>query len=1074
MDSLGDILSARDLPVNVLLSIREDALAGLDRFKGRIPHLFDNYLRLAPLDRRAGRAAIEGPLERYDRLASQSDRLTIEPELVETLLDQVKVGQVAAVLDESTLLEGSAADATTAPREGTSGTEEIEAPYLQLVLTRLWLEERAVGSDTLRRATLERLGGAQTIVRTHLDQVMAELTPTQIAVAAAVFQHLVTPSGSKIALTAEDLADWSGRDVESVRDLLDTLCAGQQRILRPVPPPVGSVGPPRYEIYHDVMGAAVLAWRRRHVADEQRVQAERRLVAEREAALVESATARRHLRRIRLVAVAMAAVLLVMAALGIVAFLLYREAQEQTLEAEQKTRETEQQQLLTISAEALDTDPSLSLASATQAYAKDPDDDAREAILVAASAPRGSVIAGPRPADPDAPDSVALDVTPDGQHIIVYDAEGGIGVLDPAGAVEETVSVPNLPGTVVYGVASDDAETVAVATDAGEVAVVDVSTGSTTTLPIDADTTPTVAIIDSDADDLVAVAPADGPMEIYHAATGALVATLGSGSFEAAVGTPDGKHVVTSDLDGRLRVWDPMTGALAREMPEGAAVTEALFLIQFYGDSIVGVAVDFSFDVKAVVVWDWESGADPVRIPVVAGELVQAWVNQAEGELLLSTDKTASVVDLDSGVDRGSFPAHADWVYDADSTVDNRWIATSGGDGRVLVWSRHVPNRPTFELLGHRGGVLTSKFVRDGAAVVSLGIDGTVRMWELPPVTRHDTHQDWVLRLDTNADRSLILTASRDGSAEVLDATDIAAPVASIESSGALSRAEFDPSDAHRVFTLTRYGVAPVLWQWKDDGTSAPISLEYDPIPEGFLVSMDVSVDGTAIVGGDTLGRVHLWNAETGKLGDDTDAYTLSGYVNDVAFDPAGDRIVAATLDEVRVWTLSGTEAPIELTTRRAAQVSFDRQGEHIAVSAEGGIVDIWTSSGELVHTLLAHGGRVGHPSFSPDGRLLAMGTAEGLIEVRDVETGRVLILSRVHGDSVNDVAFLTDEGAVRIVSASDDTTVAISDCASCTDAGADTVIREARAGQRERASRMSRRTTDRRGINVRGVSLPT
>ena len=40
--------------VNVLLALREDALASLDRFKGRVPHLFDNYLRLAHLDARRG------------------------------------------------------------------------------------------------------------------------------------------------------------------------------------------------------------------------------------------------------------------------------------------------------------------------------------------------------------------------------------------------------------------------------------------------------------------------------------------------------------------------------------------------------------------------------------------------------------------------------------------------------------------------------------------------------------------------------------------------------------------------------------------------------------------------------------------------------------------------------------------------------------------------------------------------------------------------------------------------------------------------------------------------------------
>src|SRR5262249_45976903 len=43
------------LRVNVLLSLREDSLAKLDRFKGRIPNLFGNSLRLDRLDRESGR-----------------------------------------------------------------------------------------------------------------------------------------------------------------------------------------------------------------------------------------------------------------------------------------------------------------------------------------------------------------------------------------------------------------------------------------------------------------------------------------------------------------------------------------------------------------------------------------------------------------------------------------------------------------------------------------------------------------------------------------------------------------------------------------------------------------------------------------------------------------------------------------------------------------------------------------------------------------------------------------------------------------------------------------------------------
>ena len=58
----------RPLRVNVLLSLREDTLAALDRLKGEIPNLFGNVLRLDRLDRAAGRAAIVEPLERWSEL----------------------------------------------------------------------------------------------------------------------------------------------------------------------------------------------------------------------------------------------------------------------------------------------------------------------------------------------------------------------------------------------------------------------------------------------------------------------------------------------------------------------------------------------------------------------------------------------------------------------------------------------------------------------------------------------------------------------------------------------------------------------------------------------------------------------------------------------------------------------------------------------------------------------------------------------------------------------------------------------------------------------------------------------
>ena len=189
-------VNRQDLRASFLISVREDALAKLDRFKGRIPSLFDNYLRIDHLDRSAARDAIEKPIAEYNRLQKSGEEASIEPELVEAILDQVKTGQV---------MLGAAGRGVVA------GADEsrVETPYLQLVMTRLWDEEiQASQPPFLRLSTLERLGGAERIVRTHLDTTMDALPPDERDAAARIFRYLVTPSGTKIAHAAADLAEY--------------------------------------------------------------------------------------------------------------------------------------------------------------------------------------------------------------------------------------------------------------------------------------------------------------------------------------------------------------------------------------------------------------------------------------------------------------------------------------------------------------------------------------------------------------------------------------------------------------------------------------------------------------------------------------------------------------------------------------------------------------------------------------------------------------------------------------------------------------------------------------------------
>src|SRR5262249_6402518 len=158
--------------------------------------------RLEHLDLQAARAAIVEPVREYNRLVGDADAVEIEPALVDAVLDQVVAGKVGL---------GQAGRGAV---ESANGAVRIETPYLQLVLRRLWDEEQREGSRHLRLQTLERLGGAEQIVRDHVERSLTDLTPEEKDVAAELFDHLVTPSGTKIAHDVADLADYAGTGEE--------------------------------------------------------------------------------------------------------------------------------------------------------------------------------------------------------------------------------------------------------------------------------------------------------------------------------------------------------------------------------------------------------------------------------------------------------------------------------------------------------------------------------------------------------------------------------------------------------------------------------------------------------------------------------------------------------------------------------------------------------------------------------------------------------------------------------------------------------------------------------------------
>ena len=230
--------------IHILLSLRDDGLANLDRLRRGIPQIFRNRLELKHLDQEGAREAIDEPLRVFNQAHGTS------------------IG-IAGALRDRIIREVSS--------QQPSGDLRIETAYLQLALTKLWDACGGPKATALDAATFDALGGAKDIARQHLERVLGELAPEERELAATLFDRLVTPGGGKIALSAAALAGWADADRATVEALLQRLTRQESRLLRPVPSP-DDPNLQGFELFHDVLGQPTRAWLERETEARKRAK----------------------------------------------------------------------------------------------------------------------------------------------------------------------------------------------------------------------------------------------------------------------------------------------------------------------------------------------------------------------------------------------------------------------------------------------------------------------------------------------------------------------------------------------------------------------------------------------------------------------------------------------------------------------------------------------------------------------------------------------------------------------------------------------------------------------------------
>jgi GAF domain-containing protein len=241
-------LVSGNLPANVLISIREDSFAWLGRFKGRIPNVLDNTLSIDYLDRHMAKEAILKPLEKFNaRCEGDAPKILMEESLADKVLDEMIDAQPHDVLQ--------------------AGPSRIQTPYLQLVMSRWWEEEKRGGSGRMRWETLQsELGGVKNIVDSHIKEATKDCLPSEKQAAAEIFSRMAMADGRRIAHTVRDLVPFVQAPPHVVENLLKRMV--DIRVMMPVRARGVRVDEESYEFVHDVVAEAAYKWAGQHRQEE--------------------------------------------------------------------------------------------------------------------------------------------------------------------------------------------------------------------------------------------------------------------------------------------------------------------------------------------------------------------------------------------------------------------------------------------------------------------------------------------------------------------------------------------------------------------------------------------------------------------------------------------------------------------------------------------------------------------------------------------------------------------------------------------------------------------------------------
>lgn len=449
----------------------------------------------------------------------------------------------------------------------------------------------------------------------------------------------------------------------------------------------------------------------------------------------------------------------------------------------------------------------------------------------------------------------------------------------------------------------------------------------------------------------------------------------------------NGAYLATVSADKRLLIWS-RGGKLLRE-------------ILAHDKSII--SVQFSPDNQHVLTASKDNTAKNWTLPALQAKVLKGhqddiakamFIPFGKEILTTSNDHTARLWSA-----RGDFrllTGHQGRISDAHALQNYRGLITASSDQTIKFWN--PDSTRIVRLNGHtEKGVGAATFSPDGKLIVTIGLDGKVIFWDLKGKKLGEAleHPIAVDKAFFHPDGQRLYTLGKD---KILRGWTIKGEkFLEIGNKRTLiNKARLSP-DGQYLFTLD---TTQHMHVWTEAGkkirsfgTHTAKVYRFDRCNSRPLL-LTASKDKTAA----------LWNYE-GSLTTRLEGH--EGNVHSAYFNQEGTRIITASADRTaRIWDIAGhCQIVLGDHPRSVSRAFFIPGSSYFLTQSMGYDIRLWDEKGRLIRVLDGHSGHVNHISFSTDGQYILSAANDQTIILWD-KSGEIIKRFQQHRAQVNGAFF--------------------------------------------------------------------